>query len=298
MTRRTLIVVVLIAVGAARASSFQDAQAPSQSPTFRSTVDMVSVGVSVHEHNAPVADLRPADFEVRDEGVPQQIVDVIYEKLPVDVTVALDVSESVTGELLDRLRAAIAQLSADLAPEDRLKLLTFNMRIRRVLDFDDNRAAAAAALDATSAGGSTALLDTLAVAMSAASPPDRRQLVIVFSDGLDTASVTPRPTVIELARHTPSTTTFVLPAGGGLGSEAPTRKFYDQLAAETGGLVVSMQPRDDLGPTFRRVLADFRASYVLHFTPKGVKPGGVHTLDVRVRRRGVDVRARRSYAWR
>jgi len=267
-------------------------------PTFRGGIDMVSVGVSVHQHGQPVAGLRPQDFEVRDEGVLQEIVDATYEKLPVDVTVALDVSESVTGELLARMRAAVGQLSADLAAEDRLKLLTFNARIRRVLDFKDDRAAAPTALTVASAGGSTALLDTLAVALMAPAAPDRRHLVIVFSDGIDTASVTPRATLLDLTRYTAATATFVLPAIGGLGAEAPTRKFYDQLAAETGGLVVSMQPNDDLGPTFRRVLADFRSSYVLHFTPTNVSPGGVHTLDVRVRRRGVDVRARRAYAWR
>jgi Ca-activated chloride channel family protein len=269
-----------------------------QRPTFRTSVDMVSVGVSVHQRGEPVAGLAPDDFESRDQGVPQQILDASYEKLPVDVTVALDVSDSVTGGLLDRMRAAIVQLTADLAPSDRLKLLTFNVRIRRVLDFDDNRAAADSALSLTTAGGTTALVDTLAVALMAPAPADRRHLVIVFSDGIDTASVTPRDTLLELTRYTAATATFVLPATGGVSAETPARRFYDQVADETGGLVVSMQPGDDLGPTFRRVLADFRSSYVLHFTPKGVEPGGVHALDVRVKRRGVDVRSRRSYAWR
>ena len=55
---------------------------------------------------------------------------------------------------------------------------------------------------------------------------------------------------------------------------------------------------DNLGSAFRRVLDDFRASYVLYFSPHGVRRGGLHTLDVRVKRAGVDVRARRGYVWR
>ena len=267
-------------------------------PTFRGGVDMVTVGVSVHDGAQPVLGLQAQDFELRDDGVPQDVADVSFEKLPIDVTVAFDISQSVTGALLDQMRTALAQVGADLAPADRLEVLTFNMGIRRALQVDRNRAAVDAALGRVVPAGSTALLDAIAVTLMTPTSSERRPLVIVFSDGIDTASVTDRATLLELARHSNTTATLVLPASGGLGPEAPARKFYDQLAAETGGLVVSMRPRDDLAPTFRRVLADFRSSYVLHFTPKGVSPGGVHTLDVRVRRRGVEVRARRGYAWR
>lgn len=270
----------------------------SGGPTFRGGVDMVTVGVFVREGGQPVLGLQPQDFELRDDGVLQNVSDVSFEKLPVDVTVALDVSESVTGALLDQMRTAVAQLAADLGRADRLKLLTFNMSVRRVMDFADDRARADAALARVTPTGSTALLDTIAVALTTPSPSERRALVIAFSDGLDTASVTDRPTLLDIARLSSATAAVVLPASGGLGPETPARKFYDQLAEETGGLVVSMHPRDDLGPTFRRVLSDFRSSYVLHFTPKGVQPGGLHKLDVRVRRRGVDVRSRGSYAWK
>ncbi len=270
----------------------------SERPTFRGGVDMVTVGVSVHEGTQPVLGLQPQDFELRDNGVVQEVTDASFEKLPIDVTVALDVSESVTGALLAQMRTAVAQLGADLGRNDRLKLLTFNMGVRRVLDFADDRAQADAALARVAPSGTTALLDALAVALTAPAPPERRPLVIVFSDGLDTASITDRPTLLDLARLGSATATLVLPASGALAAETPARKFYEQLAEETGGSVVPMRPRDDLGPTFRRVLSDFRSSYVLHFTPKGVDAGGVHTLDVRLRRRGADIRARRSYAWR
>jgi hypothetical protein len=59
--------------------------------------------------------------------------------------------------------------------------------------------------------------------------------------------------------------------------------------------VLTIATGDDLGSSFRRVLDDFRASYVLYFSPLGVRGGGLHTLDVRVKRDGVDVRARRGY---
>lgn len=277
---------------AALASTPQAAQAP----TFRAGTDLVSVGVSVRENGRAVPGLQPKDFEIRDNGVPQEVVNLSYETLPIDVIVALDVSESVTGTVLEQMRRAVTQLESDVTPEDRLKLLTFNMRVRRLIDFTDPRENADAVMARVRATGSTSLIDALAVALMSPSTLDRRQLVIVFSDGLDTSSITDRATAVDLARHSGATASFVLPAGGVAGSLA--RALCDQLAVETGGVVVDMQPRDDLGPTFRRVLTDFRASYVLHFSPRGVAPGGFHALDVRVDRRGVDVRARRGYAWK
>jgi VWFA-related protein len=266
-------------------------------PTFRGGVDLVAVGVSVREAGLPVVGLQADDFQLRDNGVEQQIIGVSYEKLPADVTVALDISQSVTGDLLDSMRRAVAQLSTDLTGADRLKILAFNMRIHRVLDFDDDRAATDAALARVAATGTTSLLDTLSVALMAPQPTDRRHLIIMFSDGMDTGSVTDRDTVLALARLRSSVVTFVLPPSGAMGEEHPVRKFYEQIAQETGGMVVLMRTGDDLGPTFRRVLGDFRSSYVLHFQPAGVATGGSHKLEVRVRRGGVDVRARRSYGW-
>ena len=75
------------------------------------------------------------------------------------------------------------------------------------------------------------------------------------------------------------------------------RDLYRALAAETGGSLLPVLARDNLTSTFRRILDDFRSSYVLHFVPAGVTPGGVHTLDVQVNREGVDVRTRTEYEW-
>jgi hypothetical protein len=74
--------------------------------------------------------------------------------------------------------------------------------------------------------------------------------------------------------------------------------MYDQLARETGGLVVPSTPGEILASTFRRALRVFRASYVLYFTPQGVDRTGAHTIDVRVKQDGTDVRARRGYIWK
>ena len=280
--------------------------APPQGPSaFRAAADAVSVDVSVQRDRRPVPDLKPSDFAVLDNGVPQEITDVTYERLPIDVTLLLDVSASVTGTVLDELRRALRQVRADLRPGDRLRLITFNMRVQRVVDFGDAASDVDQALPALTAGGSSAVLDGLAVALTTPELPGRRRLIVLFSDGQDSSSITEADTLLDVVRRSASTVAFIL---GSLSSDRPASLlrttsatvggFANRVAEETGGVVTSVTRGESLPSQFRRMLQDFRASYVLYFTPQGVDRSGAHTLDVRVNRPGVTVRARRGYIWR
>ena len=58
--------------------------APQQEPpqTFRSSADAVSVEASVRREKRPVTGLKLSDFELLDNGIPQEISDLSYERLP------------------------------------------------------------------------------------------------------------------------------------------------------------------------------------------------------------------------
>lgn len=294
-------------------SPFAFAQSPpppaQRPPVFRAGADVVSVDVSVQRDRRPVTGLTAADFELLDNGVAQEITEVAYEKLPIDVTMLLDVSASVTGEVLDELRRALRQVRADLAPGDRLRLLIFNMRVTRLVDFSQPAAAIDQALASLPGAGSSAVFDGLAVALTAAEQPGRRRFIVLFSDGQDSSSITDASTLLELARRSSATVAIVLGSSGDARPASLLRTtltpaattvamLSEHLARETGGIVTAVKPGENLSSRFRRVLQDFRSSYVLYFSPRDVERAGAHTLDVRVKRPGVEVRARRGYVWR
>ena len=296
MRRRPLLVFGLAAtILAAIPAGAGSQQEPAA--TFRAGVDAVAVEASVRRNNRPVTGLKISDFELLDNGVPQQISDLNYERLPIDVTVLLDVSASVTGRVLDQLRQSVRQLKSDLGPRDRLKLVAFNMQVRRLADFEAPAAAADTAFASLSGRGSSAIFDSVAVQLAAPAPAGRRHLVVLFTDGQDSSSISDPDTLFDVAKRSTATVDIAL-------SRSPGRppitigRMYDQLARETGGLVVSTTPGENLASTFRRALADFRASYVLYYTPQGVARAGSHTIDVRVKRDGTEVRARRGYIWK
>jgi len=314
MTSRPAFFAAAVALGATAlmAEPFaRQSSPPAQDPTpvFRASADVVSVEASVRRERRPVTGLTAADFELLDNGVPQEIADVNYEKLPIDVTVLLDISASVTGSVLDELRRSLRQLRTDLGARDRLRLVTFDMRIRRLVDFTDPASAADAALASLGAAGSSAVFDSLAVALTAAVPPGRRQLIVLFSDGQDSSSISDADTLLDVARRSTPTVAVVLASASSKQPASLLRSaskqgaatvggLADQIASDTGGFVVAIEPRTNITSAFRRVLEQFRTSYVLYFTPRGVERQGAHTLEVRVKGAKVEVHARRGYVWR
>jgi VWFA-related protein len=290
-------------------SSVPAAARQEPAATFRAGADVVSVEAAVRRDKRPITGLKISDFELLDNGVPQEIADITYERLPIDVTVVLDVSASVTGPVLDQLRQSVRQLKSDLGPKDRLKLVAFNMQVRRLADFEAPAAATDAAFDKLSGNGSSAIFDSIAVALAAPPREGRRHLIVLFSDGQDSSSITDPEVLFDVARRTTPTVAIVLASAAPEHMASPFARspgrppvtigrLYDQLARETGGTVVATTPGESLSSTFRRVLADFRSSYVLYFTPKNVDRAGSHTLQVRVKQEGAEVRARRGYVWR
>ena len=302
---------LLLATTVVMASPSGQVPPPTQQPAtvFRTGADVVSVDASVQRERRPVTGLTAADFELLDNGVPQEVTEVTYEKLPIDVTLVLDVSASVTGSVLDELRRALRQVRTDLAGADRLRLLAFNMRVRRLVDFTQPSADVDLALASLRPGGSSAVFDALAVALATADAPGRRRLIVLFSDGQDSSSISDADVLLDVARRsTPTIATIlaspvperpasVLRTNASLAS-ATVEALSDRLAAETGGMVTSVKSGENLTSKFRRMVQDFRSSYVLYFTPRGVQPAGPHTLEVRVKRPGAEVRARRGYIWR
>jgi VWFA-related protein len=311
--------VVLTALAAVAVPALSPAVGAGQDPvkpTFRSSAAAVAVDVTVQDRSRRVVTgLTAADFQVFDNGVLQQVDEVSYGKLPIDVTVALDVSYSVTGALLERLRQGVVELMRDLGRDDRLKLVLFNMRVTRTTGFSRDVAAVERAIRSAKAGGGTALLDAVSVTLVGAADPDRRQLIVFFTDGSDNSSTTTADAVTAVARRTRATLAFVVPgmtrtqsvftrSYGGVPlpptvtratSPASLPPVLTALAADTGGSVLPVGLSTDLSSTFRRVLGDFRSTYVLYFTPRGVEGAGYHQLEVKVTREEVQVHARRGY---
>ena len=65
-------------------------------------------------------------------------------------------------------------------------------------------------------------------------------------------------------------------------------------AIESGGGYFEIRPRDDLGATFARVVDELHSQYLLGFAPP-VRDGKSHKIEVRLKVKDLEARARRNY---
>jgi VWFA-related protein len=261
----------------------------AQETTFGSKAAAVRVDVLVTENGAAVAGLTAADFEVTDNGVAQQVDLIEFDKLPLNVIMVLDLSASTTGERLLHLRLAARAVLAGLGSADRAALLTFNDRIQLTHALTADVAAVRAALDKAQPAGGTALIDGAYSALMLAGRDAGRDLVVVFSDGLDTSSILSADRVLESAQRSDAVVYGV--TAGSSGKVGFVRRLSDQ----TGGQSLEISSTMDLQKTFVGILDEFRRRYVLSFTPRGVSSTGWHRLSVRVKGRRAAITARQGY---
>jgi VWFA-related protein len=262
--------------------------AARQKAAFSSRVIGVRVDVLVTERGKPVAGLTAADFELRDNGAAQTIGLLESSDLSLNAVLALDVSASTSGERLTDLVTASRALLDGLGAADRAALITFNQAVSPRVPLSTDLGLVRAALGAMAPSGQTALMDGVYAALMSTQSQPGRSLVILYTDGGDTASWLRPDEVLDSARRS-SAVVYAVVVGG------LRRSALKDLTDATGGDVLVVDSSTNLGGAFRRILEGFRSRYVLTFTPTGVAAGGLHRLDVRVRRSGLTVHARPSY---
>lgn len=264
--------------------------APAQAPTFSTRVVSVPVDALVTDDDGhPIPGLGVRDFELLDDGVRQPIDLVSVGKLPVNVVLALDASSSVVGGRLLRLREAAEAVVGDLKAGDEAALVSFSHQIRRGTPLTTDVASVGEALARLDPGGETSLADGAYAALLTGRSEAARTVVIVFSDGIDTRSWLTPEAVIEAARRS-NAVVYAVTAGMGRGSP-----FLRDLTRTTGGAMQTVESDRDIRAAFVRILEEFRARYLLGFTPAaGARPGW-HALQVRVKGRRAAVRAREGY---
>jgi VWFA-related protein len=274
---------------------------------FTSRADHVLIDALVTQDRRVVSGLTPGDFELFDNGVAQTILQVYVQQLPLSVIMVLDTSGSVQGERLDFLKKAAAAVVERLRPDDRAAIVSFSAPLTLQAPLTGDRAALLDAINALKAEGSTALIDAAFTGLALRGVAATRALVLLFSDGVDTASMLSEDRVLQAARRSDATvyaigirdTSRIVQSGGRLVWPDDTAltddRFLSRIAAETGGRLLQAQENRELATTFARVIDEFNSRYVLGYEPTGVPTRGWHDVSVRLKTRRGTVLARRGY---
>jgi Ca-activated chloride channel family protein len=182
------------------------AQQPSDRTVFRSAASMVALNVTVTDGRKLVTGLDVDDFQIYEDGVPQQVRFFESTNVPMDVILLLDTSSSMRDRMAVVHDAANGFMKV-LRPGDRGAVVAFAGNVRIVQDLTANPDAIESAINSTVANGSTALNNAVYIALkqfgrrAREKGEVRRQAIAVLSDGEDTSSLIAFDDVVALARE-------------------------------------------------------------------------------------------------
>jgi Ca-activated chloride channel family protein len=276
--------------------------APTPEPEYevvKVSSNLVVVPVSItNQQGQPVLGLKQSDFQIAEDGQAQQITQLgDPEQTPVDIALLIDVSASVDARFVFEQKAAADFLQQVLKPGDRATVFAIDQTSRMIQPLGTAEVAAQKLLTVTPAKGYTAFFDTVLAAqkyLDESSTSGRRRLVVVISDGDDTARIVDlfnresnrgnyrlsnmdaqlqfieraQNEVLRAAQRAEVTFYSINPSGTTMHLNVRTARSelgMEKLAQATGGAAFIPKNDGELGAIFQRIASEIRSQYLLQY---------------------------------
>lgn len=276
--------------------------APTPEPEYeviKVSSNLVVVPVSVtNTQGQPVMGLKQTDFHIEENGQVQTIVQLgDPEQVPVDIALLIDVSASVTARFAFEQKAAADFLKQVLKPGDRATIFAIDEKPRLIQGLTSAEIASQKLLSVTAGKGFTAFFDSVLAAgnyLDKNSSSGRRRLIVVISDGDDTARINDTFTVqsrkgnlqlssmesqlqfiqrgqTEVLREVQrAEITFysINPSGATMHLNVRTARSEEgmqRIATATGGAAFIPRNESELDDIFRRIASEIRSQYLVQY---------------------------------
>src|SRR3954471_462507 len=186
---RTAILALAATVSVVAQTQTPPQQPPAPQGTFKSgSAVIVSMFATVTDADRRlVPGLTIDDFEILDNEKPQPIVIFDNRIQPITVIVMLDTSLSMTNSL-PLLRSAAEQFLIRMLPADKARVGAFNDKIEFSSRFTNNRDELVSDIRDLDYGNGTRLWDAVGASLDELKGVEGRRVILVFTDGDDTAS--------------------------------------------------------------------------------------------------------------
>ena len=153
--------------------------------TIKIDTNLVTVPVIATDRDGIyIPDLRQEEFSITEDGVTQQVAFFGKISLPFHVVLMLDTSSS-TQDKLSLIQKAASAFVDQLQPADRVKVISFDDRVRDLNEFTNNRETVRTAIYSTRSGQGTKVYDAMELAMNTIRRIQGRKAIVIFTDGMD-----------------------------------------------------------------------------------------------------------------
>ena len=285
-----------------------------QQQVFRSTADSVPVFVTVRDKAGRlVTNLTREDFQVFDNGKPQQVTLFDNTPQPIRIITLLDLSGSMSLNL-PLMRAAVKELLAHLASDDLARVGTFGVEVKLSPTFTTSLPELLAMIpDQIPRDAPTPLWRSVDESITEFNTaPGGRRVILVLSDGKDSGYIPGQKfySSIEIEERAQREDVMVYGVGlrsspapissGGIqnlgammGSTLPDPAL-GTVALNTGGGYFELRGGDNLAASFARVVEELHSQYLLGFAPPA-RDGKTHKLEIKTKDGGLKPQARKTY---
>ena len=301
---------------------------PNEEPVrLKTTLAQVPVIVS-EPGGRYITDLRQSEFEILEDGAKQKIEFFGSIEQPFNVALLLDCSGS-TAEQLREIKAAALAFIENLRPQDRVMVVAFNDSVELLCQMTGDRVTLRRAVSSVRSGEYTQVYEAVYTTVwEKLKKIQGRKAVIIFTDGVDTASteiddddtldavaesqdviVYPiryrtRPDAekklearIKKRAQSTSQSEASIERSIDEGRRALDRtyrhadEYLQELADLSGGVVERADQLIDLKAAFGRIADELRHQYLLGYYPSDDSTRD-RKITVRVSRAGAKVRSR------
>ena len=240
-----------------------------------------------------VTDLTRDDFRILEDGKNQKVLDFYFETREINMAMLIDTS----GSMVDKIKIvheSAKEFISTLREIDRALVIDFDDNVFLIQDLTSDHAALREAVGSTEPLGATALYDALHAGYRKIGGIEGRKVIVLLSDGEDTASQFGYKRVLEEAK-TNSTMIFTIGLEGGAGG-APRRDVLKELSGVTGGQTFFVKKAGQLTEAYGKIAEELGNQYYLSYSTTNEKWDG-HWVKIKVEslRPGITVKARKGY---
>ncbi len=260
----------------------------AQETTLHVNVKLVNVFVNVTDANgAFVGGLTQNDFAMFEDGRPQKIA--VFERvsqMPLNLTLAIDTSGSVSKDLHAEAEAAHRFVQDILRPQDHMSLMQFSTNVSQLTPFTDKPAVIDRGLKNLHTDFATALYDAIVQGSDRLGPLQGRKALILISDGDDTIADATYPEALEhaLRNEVMIYSLIDVPVAASAGRDTGGEHTLISFSQQTGGRYFYVN-EGGLDAAFQHVSEELRTQYLIGYYPLHQLPGAnFHRITVTIPR--------------
>src|SRR5262245_38623931 len=267
--------------------------------SFRSRIDIVQVTVAVADAEGRlITGLTKNDFQIFEDGTPQEITQFTDARVPISLGVLLDASDSMRGQPIVDARGAVDRFVGELLlGEDEPLVATFNHLPRLAIPWTMPPSRTRNSLESLKPSGGTAIYDALASTSKLFEHRNHvRAAMVVISDGADTASEHSLfQTLEDIRRSDALVYAIAIDSAEARESTRVNPEALREITSLTGGYTEVVRTAADLGPATTRIADELNKQYTLGYASSRPPDGSWRSIRVRVRNGQYTARARRGY---